>query len=90
MTFDATNFISGLIGAVIGASTSFGVAYIQFRWQRAENERQRQHERALQAEKDCNDRALQAAQERHDKDMQRREANYKRTGIHDPREIGMG
>lgn len=90
MQFDFGNFISGLVGAVIGAFAAFGTAYLQFRWQRAENERQRAHERALLAETIRNERATQLAQERHDKDMQRREANYKRSGIHDPRDIGMG
>jgi gas vesicle protein len=79
MNFDITNFISGLAGGIIGALASLITAYLQHRWNRAENEKQRQHERSLHD-----------AQERHDKDMQRRSENYKKSGIPGMREIGGG
>jgi hypothetical protein len=65
------------MGALIGASASLLVAWLTARWDRAENAKQRQHERDLQNER-----------MRHEKDMQRREANFQRTGIHDLKELG--
>jgi gas vesicle protein len=79
MKFDITNFVSGLIGGVIGASASLLAAYLQHQWNRDENEKQRAHEQSLQR-----------ARERHDKDMQRREENIRKTGIASRREIGGG
>jgi hypothetical protein len=79
MKFEITNFVSGLAGGVIGAFSALATAYVQHRWTKAENEKQRAHERSLQQ-----------AREKHDKDMQRRGENYKRSGIPGMREIGGG